>query len=221
MPGSRAYTLITALFAAVLIISNVASAKIATFGGLTLDGGTLLFPLSYIFGDVLTEVYGYAGSRPVIWIGFGCTALASVVFAAVGALPPAPDWHGQAAFTATLGLTPRIVAASLLAFLVGEFANSFVMAKMKIATRGRWLWTRTLGSTLVGQAVDTGLFVTVAFTGVLPWSLILPLILSNYVFKVGVEALLTPVTYRVVAWLKRHDGCDVYDHDTDFNPFRA
>lgn len=221
MTDSSSYTLITALFAAVLVISNIAASKVTHFWGLTLDAGTVLFPLSYIFGDVLTEVYGYAASRRVIWIGFGSTFLAAATFMVVGALPAAPEWGNQAAYEAILGLTPRIVCASLIAFLVGEFANSFVLAKMKIATAGKWLWTRTIGSTLVGEFLDTAIFTLAAFWGVFPDSIILPLILSMYLFKVAVEVIFTPVTYAIVGHLKRHDRSDVYDRETDFNPFKV
>lgn len=210
---------ITAAFVAVLLVSNVASTKIVAFGPFSFDGGTLLFPLAYIFGDILTEVYGYARSRRVIWIGFFWLLAAAVVFAIVDWLPPAADWPNQDAFNAILGQTPRIVAASLLAYFAGEFANSFVLAKMKVATEGRWLWTRTIGSTLVGEGIDTVVFVLVAFYGVLPNALLWAVLVSNYIFKVGVEVLFTPVTYRVVAFLKRAEHEDYYDVDTDFNPF--
>lgn len=221
MADSRLYTLITALFSVVLVVSNIAASKITHIGGFTLDAGTVLFPLSYIFGDVLTEVYGYAASRRVIWIGFGSTFLAAATFMVVGALPPAPEWGNQDAYMAILGLTPRIVCASLIAFLVGEFANSYVLAKMKILTEGKWLWTRTIGSTLVGELFDTGIFTILAFWGVFPDSIIFPLIVSMYLFKVAVEVVFTPVTYAIAAYLKRHDHSDVYDRGTDFNPFRV
>jgi len=211
--------LITALFVTVLLVSNIASSKILALGPFTFDGGTILFPLSYIFGDVLTEVYGYARSRSVIWTGFAMIILASLVFSVVGALPPASDWKGQEAYDAILGLTPRIVAASLLAFFAGEFSNSFILAKMKILTKGRYLWTRTIGSTLVGEAVDTLLFVMVAFLGVLGNDLLLTVIVSNYIFKVAVEILFTPLTYLVTGKLKQLENEDYYDVDTDFNPF--
>lgn len=210
---------ITAAFVAVLLVSNVASTKIVAVGPFSFDGGTLLFPLAYIFGDILTEVYGYARSRRVIWIGFFWLLAAAVVFAIVDWLPPAADWPNQDAFNAILGQTPRIVAASLLAYFAGEFANSFVLAKMKVATEGRWLWMRTIGSTLVGEGIDTVVFVLVAFYGVLPNALLWAVLVSNYIFKVGVEVLFTPVTYRVVAFLKRAEHEDYYDVDTDFNPF--
>jgi queuosine precursor transporter len=219
--GYRYLDLITALFVTVLLISNVASTKILQLGPFTFDGGTILFPVSYIFGDVLTEVYGYRRSRRVIWIGFGCAALLVLVLSIVGALSPAPGWEHQEAYQAILGATPRIVLGSLIAYFAGEFSNSYVLAKMKIWTGGRWLWTRTIGSTIVGQAVDTALFVAIAFAGTLPWSLFLSVILSNYVFKVGLEAAMTPVTYRLTGFLKRTENEDVYDVETDFNPFKV
>ncbi len=209
---------VTAFFVAVLLISNVASSKILLLGPLTFDGGTILFPLSYIFGDILTEVYGYARSRRVIWLGFFAAALMSVTFMVVGSLPPAPDWPYQEAYEQILGLTPRIVVASLIAYWAGSFSNAYVLARMKVFTQGRWLWTRTITSTLVGQAVDTGLFVVIAFWGVFPG--ILSLILSNYLFKCAVEVVCTPLTYAITGWLKRQEGEDWFDVSTDFNPFR-
>ncbi|MCD6518845.1 MAG: queuosine precursor transporter [Anaerolineae bacterium] len=216
----RYFDLVMASFVAVLMISNVASSKILDFGPFTFDGGTLLFPLSYIFGDVLTEVYGYARSRRVIWTGFAATLLMAGTFALVGALPPAEGWEHQEAYEAILGMTPRIVVASLIAYFAGEFSNSWVLAKMKILTRGRWLWTRTIASTLVGEGVDTLLFVMIAFYGALPNALLWSVVASNYVFKCGLEALATPLTYQVVNALKRAEQEDYYDYDTDFNPFK-
>jgi uncharacterized integral membrane protein (TIGR00697 family) len=216
----RYFDLIMALFVSVLLISNVASTKIVDLGPFTFDGGTLLFPISYIFGDILTEVYGYRRSRRVIWAGFGAAALMAGILALVGALPPAEGWVHQEAYQAILGTTPRIVLGSLLAYFSGEFSNSYVLAKMKIWSQGRWLWTRTIGSTLVGEGVDTLLFVTIAFAGTLPWSLFWSIVVSNYVFKVGLEAAMTPVTYRITDSLKGSEGVDVYDVGTDFNPFR-
>ena len=212
---------ITAGFVAVLLVSNVSSAKIVQVGPFTFDGGTVLFPLAYILGDILTEVYGYARSRRVIWIGFFWVALAAVTFALVDWLPVVEGAAGSDSFHAVLGQTPRIVAASLLAYVCGEFVNSFVLARMKVMTEGRWLWTRTVASTLLGQAVDTSIFLAVAFLGVLEPELLLALLISNYIFKVGVEVLMTPVTYAVVGWLKRAEGIDIFDRDTDFNPFRV
>ncbi len=210
---------ITALFVTVLLLSNVTSTKIVDLGPFTFDGGTILFPLSYIFGDILTEVYGYSCSRKVIWLGFVSALLMSVTFFIVGVLPPAADWPHQNAYNQILGLTPRIVAASLVAYFVGEFCNSFILAKLKILTHGRWLWARTIGSTLIGQIVDTVLFILIAFTGVVPNGLLLTLIVSNYLFKCGVEILFTPVTYWMTGWLKQQEREDHYDIDTDFNPF--
>jgi uncharacterized integral membrane protein (TIGR00697 family) len=214
------FDLITALFVAVLLISNIASSKILKLGPFTFDGGTLLFPISYIFGDILTEVYGYRRSRRVIWTGFACAGLMAGVLALVGALPPAEGWENQEAYLAILGTTPRIVAGSLIAYFAGEFSNSYTLAKMKILTDGRWLWTRTIGSTLVGEGVDTLLFVTIAFAGTLSWPLFWSIIVSNYLFKCGLEAAMTPVTYRITSFLKEAENEDAYDTDTDFSPFR-
>jgi len=218
--GYRYLDLVMAAFVAVLLISNVASTKILILGPFTFDGGTILFPLSYIFGDVLTEVYGYSRSRRVIWAGFAAAALMAAVFALVGALPPDETWGLQEAYQAILGQTPRIVAGSLVAYFAGSFSNAWVMARMKVLTEGRWLWARTVASTIVGQALDTVVFVLLAFYGVLDNALLGPIILSNYVLKVGMEALMTPATYAVVAALKRAEGEDYYDRHTDFNPFR-
>jgi hypothetical protein len=220
-----------ALFVAVVLISNIASsAKIVsvTILGLplTFDAGTLLFPLSYIFGDILTEVYGYQQSRRVIWTGFAAAALLSVTFWLIRQLPGEATWQsyaGDAAFDAILGgvSSGGIIIASLAAFWLGEFSNSFVLAKMKVITRGRWLWTRTIGSTLVGEGVDSIVFVTIASAfGVFPWEIALSLIVSNYVFKVFIEVVMTPVTYAVVRFLKRAEREDYYDTQTNFNPFR-
>lgn len=211
---------ITALFVAVLLISNIASTKILELGPFTFDGGTLLFPLSYIFGDILTEVYGYGRARRVIWLGFLSAALMAVTLMLVGRLPAAEGWHYQKEFEAILGQTPRIVLGSLAGYWAGEFSNSVVLAKMKIATGGRWLWTRTIGSTLVGQAVDSSVFLLVAFAGAMPLSVLFTVFVSNYVFKCGVEILFTPATYAIVRFLKRAESVDHYDIDTHFTPFR-
>jgi len=213
---------ITALFITVLLISNVASTKIVAFGPFTFDGGTILFPLSYIFGDILTEVYGYARSRKVIWLGFGAALIMSATFMIVGALPSAVDWPNQEAYDKILGLTPRIVMASLIAYFAGEFSNSLVLAKLKVRTNGKYLWLRTISSTLLGQIVDTTLFILIAFSGVegFSTSLIWTLIVSNYLFKCGVEILFTPVTYWITGWLKQQEHEDYYDRDTNFSPFQ-
>jgi len=211
---------IATLFVTVLLISNITSTKIVSLGWFTFDGGTLIFPLSYIFGDILTEVYGYSRSRKVIWLGFFCAFLMALTFSLVGALPPATDWQYQAAYNQILGATPRIVAASLIAYWFGEFSNSFILAKLKVLTRGKWLWTRTIGSTLVGQVLDTTIFILIAFIGVFPNSILWSLIASNYLFKCGIEILFTPMTYGIISWLKHQEREDYYDTNTDFNPFR-
>ena len=220
MKTFRYLDVITAAFVAVLIISNVASSKIVQFGPFGFDGGTLLFPLSYIFSDILTEVYGYARARRVVWIGFTCILLMAAVFMVVGRLPPAADWGNQAAYDAILGLTPRIVLASVLAYLAGSFSNDVILAKLKVRTNGKWLWMRTIGSTLVGELLDSALFVVIAFWGVLPTSLLITVAVSNYIFKTLVEVAFTPATYRVVKFLKRTEQEDHYDRDTDFNPLK-
>lgn len=210
---------ITALFVAILMISNVAASKITSFGPFSFDAATILFPLTYIFGDILTEVYGYARSRKVIWLGIAANILLAITLMVVTKLPPAADWPLQESFQAILGQTPRIVLASILAFFAGEFANSFVLAKLKVKTAGKFLWLRTIGSTLIGEGIDTVVFVLAAFWGVFPNSLVYTMIASNYIFKVGLETLFTPVTYGIVGWLKRVESEDYYDRDTNFNPF--
>jgi len=218
--GYRYLDLVTVGFVAVLMISNIASTKFVAIGPLSFDGGTLLFPIAYILGDVITEVYGYQRARRVIWIGFGATALMAATLALVGALPPAEGWEHQAAYQAILGATPRIVLGSLVAYWAGSFANAWLMAKLKIATEGRFLWLRTISSTLLGEGVDTVLFVLVAFWGVLPTSLVWKVVASNYVYKCLLEIAVTPLTYRVVNGIKNAEGEDYYDYDTQFNPFR-
>ncbi len=228
----RFFDIILGIFVAVLLISNIASsAKIVDWGfsifgvRMAFDAGTILFPISYIFGDILTEVYGYKRSRRVIWTGFFSLALAAFVFWLVSRMPGESTWQGYAgdnAYQAILGgmSSGGIVIASLTAYWLGEFSNSFVLAKMKVLTNGRWLWTRTIGSTLVGEGVDSAIFILVASAfGVFPWSLFLTLTLTNYIFKVSMEALMTPVTYAVVNTLKRAEHEDVYDRETNFNPF--
>jgi uncharacterized integral membrane protein (TIGR00697 family) len=229
----RYFDSIMAVFVTVLVVSNIASsAKIVDWGfnilgvRMAFDAGTILFPVSYIFGDVLTEVYGYKNSRRVIWTGFACLVLSAGIFGVIQILPGEAEWEkyaGDAAYLAILGgmSSGGIVLASLGGYWSGEFTNSFVLAKLKIITRGRWLWTRTIGSTLIGELVDTVVFVAIAsLLGVFPWSLFLMLSLTNYLFKCGVEVLMTPVTYAVVAVLKKTEQEDYYDRGTDFNPFR-
>ncbi|MCC6314288.1 MAG: queuosine precursor transporter [Thermomicrobiales bacterium] len=215
----RFVDVITASFVAVLLLSNIGSTKIVTAGPFQFDGGTILFPLSYIFGDILTEVYGFRRSRRVIWIGFFWMIVAAAFLALIDVLPPAPGFELAESFHLVLGQAPRIVTGSLLAFWCGEFANSIVLARLKVVTGGRWLWVRTIGSTLIGQAIDTAVFLTVAFLGVLPRELLIAVWISNYVFKVGIEVVLTPVTYAVVDGLKRAEDIDMYDTRTSFNPF--
>ena len=233
-PGHRFkyLDLIMAYFVTVLIVSNVASsAKIVDLGfslfsvRMAFDGGTLLFPLSYIFGDILTEVYGFRASRRVIWTGFAALALSALVFFVLKILPAESQWEdyaGTAAYTAILGgmSSGGIVLASLAGYWAGEFSNSVVLAKMKILTKGKWLWMRTIGSTLVGELVDTAVFVLVAsITGVFGWELFITLVLTNYLFKCAIEALMTPVTYAIVKKLKKAEGVDVYDVGVSMNPF--
>lgn len=215
----RFFDLLLSIFVVVLLISNLVGQKICAFGPFRISGAQLLFPLTYIFGDVFTEVYGYAASRRAIWIGFLACGLLAVIGVIVVALPPAPDWPNQAAFATVFNFIPRLVIASLIAFWCGEFANSYVMAKMKILTRGRHLWTRTVGSTVVGQAVDTTVLMLVAFGGSLNAKLITTLIVSGYLGKVLYEVLATPLTYAVVNFLKRKEGLDPLDEGTSFNPF--
>lgn len=210
---------ISVFFVSVLLISNIASTKIIDLKWFVFDGGTLLFPLSYIFGDILTEVYGYKRTKKVIWLGFFMALLMSLVFIVVGKLPSAPGWNNQGAYDLILGLTPRIVIASLIAYTCGNFSNSFILAKMKILTKGKMLWARTIGSTLVGEFIDSILFIVIAFWGILPSSLLITLIISNYIFKTVVEIIFTPATYKVVKFLKEKEGEDYYDTNTNFNPF--
>jgi len=224
---------ITSVFVTCLIVSNIIAVKIASFGSLPLIGplflpvAVIVFPISYIFGDVLTEVYGYARARQVIWIGFGCNLLAVAAIWAGGLLPGAPFWNAgvyesphaaQAAYEAILGFTPRLLAASFTAYLAGEFLNSYVLAKLKVATAGKWLWLRTISSTLVGQLADSGLFIAIAFAGVVPLSALGRLIVTQWLFKCAYEAAATPLTYVVVGFLKRWEKEDHYDRDTNFNP---
>jgi queuosine precursor transporter len=232
MKQYRFFDLIMAVFVTVLVVSNIASsAKIVDWGfsflgvPLAFDAGTILFPISYIFGDILTEVYGYKQSRRVIWAGFVCLALSAVIFWIVRLMPGEVTWQGYAgddAYNAILGgmSTGGIVLASLAGYWTGEFTNSFILAKMKVRMEGRWLWARTLGSTVFGQLMDTVVFVVVASAfGVFPWSLFLTLTITNYLFKCGVETLMTPVTYAIVGALKRAENEDYYDRGTNFNPF--
>jgi len=231
-PAYKWFDLVMAAFVTVLIASNIASsAKIVDWGisligvPLAFDAGTILFPVSYIFGDVLTEVYGYRRSRRVIWTGFVCLAATSVILWLVRIMPGEANWEatvGQESYAKVLGgmSTGGIALASLVAYFVGEFSNSFILARMKVLSKGRWLWMRTNGSTLMGEALDSALFVLIATAaGVFPWAIFTSLVLTNYIFKVAVEAIMTPVTYRIVSFLKKAEKEDFYDYETDFNPF--
>lgn len=229
----RYLDMVMATFVTVLLLSNIASAaKIIDWGmsiaglRLSFDAGTLLFPLSYVFGDVLTEVYGYSRTRRVIWTGCALSLLMAIVFRIIQILPGEAGWQtyaGDAAFDSILGSVSSggIVLASLLAFVIGEFGNSFVLAKMKVRMRGRFLWMRTIGSTVIGQALDTVTFISIASAlGVFPWAIAINLIIANYLFKVGIEIFLTPITYRIVSFLKRTEQEDFFDRDTNFSPFK-
>jgi queuosine precursor transporter len=219
----RYYDFVMAAFVTVLICSNlIGPAKIVQIDGWPAFGaGVLFFPISYVFGDILTEVYGYARARRVIWAGFAGLAFASLMAAVVVALPPAPFWENQQAYEIAFGQAPRIAAASMLAYFCGEFVNSFVLAKMKILTAGKWLWTRTIGSTIVGEAVDSALFYPLAFydSGIIPNDKLPAIMLAQFVLKVSVEVVFTPVTYKIVGALKRAESEDHYDRDTNFTPF--
>ena len=230
LPATRSYRyyeFVMVAFVVILICSNlIGPAKIAQIdapllGTLTFGAGVLFFPISYVFGDILTEVYGYARSRRVIWAGFIGLAFASLMAYVVVTLPPAPFWNNQSAYEVAFGSTWRIALASLIAFSCGEFVNSFVLAKMKIMTNGRWLWSRTIGSTIFGEGVDSILFYPLAFygTGIIPDDKLPLVMLAQFVTKVGVEVVFTPVTYKLVAWLKKAENEDYYDRETNFTPF--
>ena len=221
MTVSHRFVVVAALFVTCLITANIIIVKQISIGGLVLPAAIIIFPLSYIFGDVLTEVYGYQQARRVIWLGFLCNLIAVVAIWIGKILPPAPAFEAQSAYGRILGSTPRFLLASFVAYLAGEFANSFVLAKMKIRTRGRWLWTRTIGSTLVGQGIDTLIVLAIAFGGVLPFPVLGTMILSHWLVKTAYETVATPFTYGVVGYLKQKEGVDVYDYETDFSPLRV
>jgi len=215
---SLAFVVVVALFITTLITANITAVKLVGLFGLVLPAAVVVFPISYICGDVLTEVYGYRVARCVIWLGFLCNLLAVVAIYLGGILPAAPFWEGQVAYETILGYTPRLLAASFLAYLVGEFANAIVLAKMKVTTNGRWLWSRTIGSTIIGQGLDSLVFIVLAFVGKIPVSAMLAAIMTQWLVKSLYEVLATPLTYVVVNRLKRSEGLDVYDRDTSFNP---
>ena len=212
------FVCIVATFVTCLITANITAVKLIVVCGLLMPAGIVIFPLSYICGDVLTEVYGYRQTRRVIWLGFFCNLLTVVAIWVGQILPPASFWDGQPAYERILGYTPRLLMSSFLAYLVGEFTNAFILAKMKIATRGRWLWMRTIGSTLLGQSLDSLVFVTLAFLGTIPLSHMATAIITQWLVKTGYEVVATPLTYVVVAYLKRQEGIEVYDYETRFNP---
>jgi uncharacterized integral membrane protein (TIGR00697 family) len=214
------YDLVLAAFVCIILCSNlIGAAKVASLGGFSFGAGVLFFPVSYIFGDILTEVYGYARARRVVWSGFGALVFASFMSWVVLALPPAAGWPHQAAYETVFGATPRIVLGSLIAFFCGELCNSYVLAKMKVATAGRYLWLRTIGSTIVGEGVDSLIFYPIAFYGIWSNELLITVMFSNYCIKVGWEAVITPFTYLIVNFLKRAEHEDFFDYHTDFNPF--
>jgi queuosine precursor transporter len=212
------FVISVAIFITCLITANITAVKLVNVWGFVLPAGIIIFPISYIFGDILTEVYGYRQARRVIWLGFLCNLIAVVTIWVGQILPPAFFWSGQAAYERILGYTPRLLLASFLAYLLGEFTNAFVLAKMKIATKGRWLWSRTIGSTLVGEGLDSLVFITIAFIGEIPMPELASAIVTQWLAKSAYEAAVTPLTYVAVNFLKRSEGIDVYDDDTQFNP---
>ncbi len=218
MQNSKFYQLVTALFVTCLIISNIIAVKIGAFGSYFLPVAVILFPVTYIIGDVLTEVYGFCATRRAIWTGFACNLLAVIAIFIAMKIPSAPFFENQKAFEQILGFAPRLLVASFVAYLIGQFANSLVMAKMKIKTAGKHLWTRTIGSTIIGEGLDSLVFIVIAFYGVMPSSVIGGLILAQWVFKTLFEVVATPFTYLVVNYLKKTEMIDVYDKDTSFNP---
>ncbi len=219
MKGSKFLPLIIVFYITILLTSNIVSTKITHFWGFTFDAGTILFPLSYIFWDILTEVYGYKQTKNIIWMGFFSLFLMSSIIILVWVLPPASDWTFQQDYQNILGLTPRIVLASLIAYLIWEFSNSYILAKIKVKMKWKYLFMRTIGSTLVAEIFDTFIFVFLAFYWLYSSSVLWAIILSNYIFKVGVEIFFTPLTYTIVSKLKKSEKTDVYDVKTDFNPF--
>jgi queuosine precursor transporter len=218
--SSTWFVVIVAIFITSLITANIIAVKLVQIGSIVFPAGVIIFPISYIFGDVLTEVYGYRQARRVIWFGFLCNLFTVAAIWITQILPPASFWKGQSAYEQILGFTPRLLLASFLAYLVGEFANSIVLAKMKVATSGRWLWTRTIGSTIVGQGLDSLIFISVAFWGTIPASGMTSAILTQWVMKTVYETVATPLTYGIVNYLKKVEGVDVFDRDTNFNPVK-
>jgi len=216
---SSYFVAVTALFVTCLVVSNIIAVKLSMVGGLVLPAGIVIFPLSYLLADVLTEVYGYRAARRVIWLGFFCNLLAVLAIWLGGLLPPAPFWPNQGAYDSILGATPRLLGASFVAYLVGEFANTMVMSRLKVAMQGKHLWLRAIGSTLVGQGLDSAVFITLAFWGQMPAGILLGAVVTQWLVKSAYEALATPLTYAMVGFLKRREGIDTYDRGVSFNPF--
>ena len=212
------FVLFATLFVTLLIVSNVIAVKIIEVSGRILPAAIVLFPITYVLGDILTEVYGFRFARRVIWLGFLCNAVAVVGFWVGGMLPAASFWQDQDSYNAILGYTPRLLGASFVGYLMGEFSNSIVLSRLKVATQGRWLWTRTIGSTIVGQGVDSAGFIILAFAGTPAGAALGELVLTQWIVKVVYEVAVTPVTYAVVAWVKRHEGIDTYDRQVSLNP---
>ena len=212
--------MVVAVFVTCLITANIIAVKPVQLGGLIVPAAVVIFPLAYIFGDILTEVYGYARARQTIWIGFACNLIAVVAIYAGSVLPAAPFWPNQSAYDTILGFAPRLLVASFIAYLVGEFLNSFVLAKLKVITSGRYLWLRTIGSTLIGELADSAVFITIAFLGVWPGDQIATGVITQWLLKSGYEVIATPLTYLIVGYLKRAEQVDVYDRATNFTPFR-
>ena len=217
---SKYFLYIAILFVAILMISNTVATKLFQLGPFFFTGAIMIFPISYIFSDILTEVYGYRASRKIIWAGFASIIVMSIVYYLVQLLPPAPFWPNQQAYEVILGLVPRIVLGSIVGYFAGEFSNSYVLSKLKIWTKGKHLWARTISSTIIGEGVDTILFGTIAFAGTIPWNNLILVIISGYIAKVLIEILFTPITYIIVKKLKHLEGIDVYDYGVDYNPFR-
>jgi len=216
--GFNWLTVITAIFITCLITANIIAVKLVDIFGFIMPAAVIIFPISYIFGDVLTEVYGYKQARRVIWLGFFCNLLAVVAIWIAQILPGASFWDAQSSYERILGFTPRLLIASFIAYLIGEFSNSFVLAKLKIATHGRWLWLRTISSTLIGEGLDSAVFITIAFAGTIPPNILVSTIITQWLFKSAYEILATPLTYIVVNFLKKKERIDTYDRDTNFNP---
>jgi len=214
------FSIVSAIFVSVLIISNTIASKLIQIGPFIVSCAIIVFPISYIFGDILTEVYGYKRSRKIIWTAIVCLIFMSLIYWLAGLLPSASIWTNQEAFLSVLGVVPRITLASIVAYFCGEFSNSYVLAKMKIFTQGKKLWTRTIGSTVVGEGVDSILFILIAFYGTVPASFLIAAILSGYILKVAYEIIATPITYKIVKFLKKEEGIDTYDYETNFNPFK-